>query len=99
MGAAALQLLGHVDIVFQGVLIPVGVQNIAGIADGGLADLALVAHLVHGDLHAGNPVQGVEYTEHVHAGARGLLNELPDHVVRIVGVAHGVGAPQQHLQQ
>ena len=98
MGAPLLQLLGHVHIVFEGIFIPLGVQNVAGVADGGLAELALLEDLVHGHLHAGEPVQRVEDAEHVDAAAGGLLDELPDQVVGVVGVAHGVGAPQEHLE-
>ena len=57
MGAPASQLLGHVHVVFEGIFIPLGVENVAGVAQGGLAQLALLEHLVHGYLHAGNPVQ------------------------------------------
>ena len=99
VGAPVLQLLGQLHIVIQGIFVPLGVQDVAGVADGGLADLILIQHLVHGDFHAGQPVQGVEHPEHVNAGAGGLLDELPDDVVGVVGVAHGVGAPEEHLQQ
>ena len=67
MGAPLLQLLGHVHVVFEGIFIPLGVENVTGVAQGGLAQLALLEHLVYGYLHAGNPVQGVEDTEYVDA--------------------------------
>ena len=99
MSAAMLQLLGHLHIVVQRVFVSLGIQNVAGVADGSLTDLALIEHLVHGDFHAGDPVQGVEHPEHIDAGTCGFLDEFPDNVIGIVGIAHGVGAPQQHLQQ
>ena len=99
MGATVLQLLGKVHIVFQGVLILGGVQNVAGIAHGGLQQLILVQHLVHGHLHAGDPVQRVEHTEHVDAPLRRLLDEAADQIVGIVGIAHQIGATQQHLER
>ena len=99
MGAAVLQLLGHIHIVFQGVFVIVGIQNIAGVADCSLQDLVLVEDFIHGDLHAFDPVEGVEYTEDVDAAACSCLDELADQVVGIVGVADSIGAAQQHLQQ
>ena len=99
MGTPVLQFLRQLHIVVQRIFIPLGVQDVAGIADGGLANFILVQHLVHGDFHAGEPVQGVEHPEHIHAGAGGLLDELPNDVVGVVGVAYGVGAPEEHLQQ
>ncbi len=98
VGPSALQLLGHVHIVGNGVAVPFGVQNIASVADGRLADLALVEDLVYGHFHTGDPVEGVEDAEYVNAAAGGLLHKGADQIVRIVGVAHGVGAPEQHLE-
>ena len=99
MGAAVLQLLGHIHIVFQGVFVIVGIQDIAGVADRSLQDLVLVEDFIHGDLHAFDPVEGVEYTEDVDAAVCSRLDELADQVVGIVGVADSIGAAQQHLQQ
>ena len=99
MGATVLQLLGKVHIVFQSVLILAGIQNVAGVAHGGLQQLILVQHLVHGHLHAGDPVQRVEHTEHVDAPLRRLLDKAADQIVGIVGIAHQIGATQQHLER
>ena len=47
-----------------------------------------------------HPVQRVEHPEQVDAAELGsLLHEMAHHVVGIVGVAHPVGAAQQHLEQ
>ena len=42
VGAPLFQLLGKVHVVLQGVLIPLGVGDVAGVAHGGLAELALL---------------------------------------------------------
>ena len=39
-----------------------------------------------------------KHPEHVDAGLGGQADELPDHVVGVVAVAHHVLAPQEHLQ-
>jgi len=44
------------------------------------------------------PVEAVKYTEDVYALAGGFLDEFTDDVVGIGGVAHGVGAPDKHLE-
>ena len=99
VGAHFFQLFGHVDVVFQGILVPLGISDVAGVADCCLADLAGFADCLHGHLHAGGPVQGVKDPEDIHAGVGGLFNKLLYHVVRVVGVADSVGTAQQHLEQ
>ena len=96
---ARLELLGQADIVGQRVLGPVGVEDVAGVADGTLGELARLAHGVDRDPHVLDPVQAVEDAEQVHAGVGRLLDEVADDVVGVVGVADAVGAAQQHLQE
>ena len=50
-------------------------QQVAGIADRPLADLAAVDHRIHGDAHVLDPVQTVEDAEHVDAGRGGLFDK------------------------
>ena len=88
MRAALFDLLGEVHIVVQRILVPPGVEDVARIADRGLAQLALIQHLVHRDLHAGQPVERVEHAEHVDTGPGGLLDERAHQIVRVVGIAH-----------
>ena len=97
--AGLLQLLGEADIVVQRVLGAVGIEDVAGVADRALAELAVVAHGVDRDAHVLDPVQAVEDAEQVHAGVGGLLDEVADDVVGVVGVADAVGAAQQHLRE
>ena len=97
--ADVLQLLGQLHIVIQGVAGAGLVHNVTGVADGCLAELILLQHLIHGNGHTGHPVQGIEHTEDVDAAQRGLLDKLPDNVIGIVLIAHGVGATEQHLER
>ena len=97
--AALLELLGEVDVILQRVFVLRGIENIAGIAHGGLEQLVLLEHLVHGDLHAGDPVQRVEYAEHVDTALSSLLHEGAHKVIGIVGIADEVRAAQQHLER
>ena len=98
MRAALFDLLGEVHIVVQRILVTLGVEDIARVADRSLAQLALVEYLVHRDLHAGQPVERVEYAEHVNAGLCGFLDERAHQIVRVVGIAHKARAAQQHLE-
>ena len=96
--AHVAQLACHRDVVVEVVLRARGVQQVAGVADGGFADRVRLEHGLHRDDHVVDAVEGVEDAEDVDALARGLQHELPHDVVRIAGVAHGVGGAQQHLE-
>ena len=97
MGASFLQLFGHVNIIIKGIFIPLGIHNIAGIANGGFTDLTLLQNLIHGYFHTGDPVERIENTEHIDTRSGRLLNESADQVIRIIGITHSIGAADQHL--
>ena len=97
--AAMLQLLGELDVIIERIAVALRVENVARVAHGGFEQLALVQHLVHCDLHAGDPVERVEHAEHVDAAARALAHEGADNVVREVCVADEVAAAQEHLER
>ena len=91
--------LAMLDVVLQVVLGAAGVEDVAGVADGRLAERAGLAHGLDRPLHVRHPVERVEDAEQVDPGGRGLLHELDDHVVGIARVAHGVRPADQHLEQ
>ena len=97
MGPHALVLSRQIQVVIQGVFSLGRVLNVAGVTERRFHDLARLAHLVHGHLHVFGPVEAIEYPEHIDARGGGFLNEKPDHIVRVVLVAHRVGGAQQHL--
>jgi len=99
MGAGGLQFPGQVDIIFQRIFRPVGIVNIAGIAERGLQDPACLQNPVHGDAHVFDPVQRIEHAKDIDAAGGTLVDELFDHIVGIIGVADAVRGPQQHLGQ
>ena len=96
--AHAFQFLGHAHVVLQRVLVAPRIEDVAGVADGGLAQAAGAAHGLHRDLHVGQPVEGIEDAENVDALRRGLLDKCRHHVVGIRRIAHRVGGAQQHLE-
>ena len=96
--AHPLQLLRHAHVVLQRVLVALGIEDVAGVADGGFADRVRLAHGLHGGLHVGQPVERIEDAEDVDALRGGFIDELRDDVVRVGGVADGVGGAQQHLE-
>ncbi len=98
MRAHFLQLLRQADVILERVLIALRIENVAGIADGGLANLVALPHRVHGHAHVGQPVQRIENAENVDALPRRLFDEGRDNVIGVGGVAHGVGRAQQHLK-
>ena len=93
------QLLGERDEVVEVVLGPLRVEDVAGVADGRLGDAAGFADGLDPQPQVRHPVERVEDSEHVDAGLGRLPDERLDDVVRVVGVADGVGRPQQHLEQ
>ena len=74
--AHALQLLGHADVVVERILVALGVEDVAGVADGGFADGVGLAHGLHGRLHVGQPVQRIEDAEDVDALGGGFVDEF-----------------------
>ena len=99
VGPAGLEVLGQADVVGQGVFVAARVEDVAGVADGGLAQPAGVADGLDGQVEVGQVVQGVEDAEDVDAGGGGLLDEGADDVVGVVGVADGAGGAQEHLEE
>ena len=65
MGAFLFQSLCHSHVVIQIILGPAVIQNISGIADACLGDLALVESLVESHFHSLYPVERVEYPEYI----------------------------------
>ena len=99
MGTDPLQLLRHVHVILEVVLVALGVEDVARIADRRLADCAAVfQHGLHGRHQVGHVVEAVEDAKDVHPGIHRVLDEAGDHVVRIIRVAYRVGTPQQHLE-
>ena len=98
--AHRFDFLGLGDVVFQRILVALRVEDVAGVADRGLAErLAVLADGLHRDPHVGQVVEGIEDAEDVHAGVGRMLDEAGDDVVRVVRVTHRVGAAEQHLEQ
>jgi hypothetical protein len=99
MGAGSFQFLRQIDVVFQIIFRTRTVEHVAGVAEHALAEFSGFLDRIHGNAHVLNPVQAVKDAEEIHAVFGRLVDEELDHIVRIVGVANPVGAPQQHLKQ
>ncbi len=100
VGAHLLEFLGQAHVVLQRILGPVGVEDIAGVADGGLAEgVGVLGNGLDGDFEVGQVVQAVKNAEEVDSGLGGVLDEFAHDVVGIVGVADAVGPAQEHLEE
>ncbi len=75
------------------------IGDVAGVADGGFTDLAVLPDRLHGNLHAGGPVERIKNAEDVDSRIGSLFDELLHDVVRIIGIADGVRTAQQHLEE
>ena len=98
MRAEFFQLLGHGDEILERILRPRRVEDVAGVANGGLAHRAGFQHGVDGDAHILNRVQRIEDAEDIDPLCMRFADELLNHIVRIGGVADGVRAAQEHLE-
>ncbi len=96
--AHLLQLLRELHVVLEGEFVPSGIEDVAGVADGGLANRMGLVHRFHRDLEVRQVVERIEDAENVHARRGGVLDETGDDVVRVVRVADGVGAAEKHLE-
>jgi hypothetical protein len=99
VGTELFELLGEADVVLEVVFGAGGVQDVAGVADGGLAEGPGFEDGFHRDPHVRHPVERIENAEDVHAGGGGLLAELADDIVGIAGVADGVAGAEEHLKE
>ena len=99
VSAGGGELAGDADIIVERVFRPGRVEDVAGVADGGLENLSAFQHRVHGDAHVLDPVQAVEHAEHVDAARGRAGNEGAHHIVRIDRIADTVSAAQQHLKE
>ena len=98
MRAELLELPGKGDVVLQRIFGPRFIQNIAGIADGGLADSAGFESGVERNAHVVNGVERIENAEDIDALAMGLGDKAPDDIIRIGCIADGVCAAKEHLE-
>ena len=70
MAAGPLKLLGDADIIVQREFGAVRIENVAGVADGALGELAGLADRVDRDAHVLDPVEAVEDAEEIDAARR-----------------------------
>ncbi len=99
VGPPFLQFPSQTDVILQGIFVAFRVEDIAGVAHGGLAQHPRRADGLDGQRQVGQTVQGVEDAEQVDAGVSRFLDEGLDDVIGVVGVTDGTGRAQQHLEQ
>ena len=96
--AHALQFLGQFDVVLEREGVAAAVEDVSGVAQGPLAQSVRVLHGVHGHAQVGQVVERVEDAEDVHARGSRMLHESGHHMIRVVGIAHRIGTPEEHLE-
>ncbi len=98
MCAEFFELLGHCDVILQGVFGPRFVEHVAGVADSRLADGAGFESGVDGNAHIVDGIEGIEDAEDVDALGVGFADEFFYYVVWIRRVAYCVCATKEHLE-
>ena len=99
IGSRLLHFLSQVGVVLEGILLTPGIHNIAGVAEAGFGNLVLLPYLINGYGHVVQLVQAVEDSEYVNTVVCSLVDEMTNHVFRIVGIADGIGAAGKHLEE
>ena len=98
MSSHALQFLGQLDVVLEREGVAAAVEDVAGVAERALAQGVGVLHGIHRHAQVGQVVERVEDAEDVHARGGRMLHEAGHHMVGVVGVAHRIGASEEHLE-
>mmetsp|Transcript_6728 Transcript_6728/g.19599 ORF Transcript_6728/g.19599 Transcript_6728/m.19599 type:complete len:276 (-) Transcript_6728:1262-2089(-) len=93
-----LASVGHV-VVKVVLVVRVLPRHVSRVADGGLHEASSSRSCLDAKPHVVRVVESVKDAEDVDAALNGLLAELVDHVVGVVGVAYGVRAAQEHLER
>ncbi len=99
MRAGFFQLPGHADVILEVKLGALRIENVARVANRRFAYATGFDYAIHGHAHVVYPVERIEDAENIHAGCGCLANEKLHHVIRIIGVTHGIGRAQQHLER
>src|SRR5262249_20949185 len=97
--AELCQFLGKVYVVLKVVLGSAGVKDVAGVANGRLAQHSGFKDRIHRHAKIGQPVQGVEDAKQIDPGLRRFLDKCLDDVVRVIGVAHRISGAEEHLKE
>src|SRR6266478_3208723 len=98
MRAEFFQLLGHADVILERILWPAFVENIAGVADRGLADGAGLEYGIDGHTHVLNGVKRIKDAKDIDALRVSFTHEFFDDVIGIRCITNRVRATQQHLE-
>mmetsp|Transcript_25141 Transcript_25141/g.42062 ORF Transcript_25141/g.42062 Transcript_25141/m.42062 type:complete len:238 (-) Transcript_25141:1913-2626(-) len=93
------ELSDEVDVVVQVVLGARGIRHVTGVADGGLDHAPGLVHRLDAELEVLDVVERVKHAEDVDAAVLRLLHKRLHRVVGVGGVAHRVGAAQEHLER
>src|SRR5258705_7938288 len=61
------QLLGHGDVIFERIFSAARIENVAGVANGGVADRASFEHSIDSPAHVFSGVERIQNSKGVHA--------------------------------
>jgi len=96
--AEFFELLGHADVVLEGIFWAARVEDVSGVANRRFADAAGLEHGVDCDAHVVDGVERIEDAENVDALCVGFAHEFLDDIVGIRRVTDGICASEQHLE-
>ena len=98
MRAHFFQFLRQLDVIFEGILGALRVEDVAGVTNCRLANGVGFLHRFHGHLQIRRVIERIKDAENINALCGGVLDEAGHDVVGIIGITDGVGAAEEHLE-
>ena len=89
--ARTFQILGQTDVILEIVLGAGRITQIARVANCRFGKFAGGDHRVNRHPHVLDPIKRIEDAKHIDSFARRLLHEIFNDIVRVIGVADGIG--------
>ncbi|MPM69772.1 hypothetical protein SDC9_116720 [bioreactor metagenome] len=97
--AAFFKLLCEFDVIIECIFIAVRIKYVARIADCGFGDFSCGHGFLNRELHIGQPVKRVKYTEYVYTALGSFANKKLHDIVGIICIAYGIRSAEQHLER
>ena len=100
MGSFVFEAAGQIQVILQTVFGARRIHDVPGVTNTSFSQrLGAFAYRADAGAHGVNKIERVKNAEHIDPGFGRFLDETHNHIVGISGVPHGIGTPNEHLQQ
>ena len=87
----------QLEVVVKVVFWTLGIKHVSGVADRRFTQFAGLNHRVHRHTHVVDPVEAIKDPKEIHAACSRFVNEVGNHVIGVVGIAHTIGTADKRL--